>query len=61
MKYYYPELVEMLRLNPASVVLRNGVAHIEEVLGLPKTVDKIDPLLEAERLTEALRKERHGR
>jgi hypothetical protein len=50
MAYYYKEMVDKFKLYPQSLPLRNGIAHIEKVLGLPKTVTPIDPMKELDRL-----------
>jgi hypothetical protein len=50
MSYYYKELVEKFKLYPQSLPLRNGIAHLEKVLGLPETVTAINPLKELDRL-----------
>jgi hypothetical protein len=50
MSYYYKELVEKFKLYPQSLPLRNGIAHIEKILGLPQTVSAIDPTKELDRL-----------
>jgi hypothetical protein len=44
MRYYLPELEAMFEKNPKSFPLRNGIAYIRKVLGLPQTVTPIDPL-----------------
>jgi hypothetical protein len=49
-KYYYKEMVEKFKIHPQSLPLRNGIAHIEKVLGLPKTTSPIDPSKELDRL-----------
>jgi hypothetical protein len=51
MRYYYKEMVEKLKLYPQSFPLRNGIAYLEKVLGLPKTIAPIDPMKELDRLT----------
>jgi hypothetical protein len=44
MRYYYKELQEKFQKHPESLVLRNGIAHIEKVLNLPTTTTSVDPL-----------------
>lgn len=44
MKYYLKEMENKFIQFPQSYTLRNGIAHIRKVLGLPKTVDPIDPV-----------------
>lgn len=44
MRYYLKELKDKYQRHPQSLCLRNGIAHIEQVLGLPPTVTAIDPL-----------------
>jgi hypothetical protein len=61
MRYYLPELEEKFRQNPRSLVLRNGIAHIREVLGLPKTISRIDPLTFLSEETAKAEEERRGR
>jgi hypothetical protein len=61
MRYYLPELEEKFRQNPRSLVLRNGIAHIREVLGMPKTVSRIDPLKFLSDEQATLEEERRGR
>jgi hypothetical protein len=43
MRYYLPELEEKLIKYPKSIALKNAIVHIRKILGLPKTVDPIDP------------------
>jgi hypothetical protein len=61
MKYYLPELEEKFKQNPRSLVLRNGIAHIRKVLGLPQTVTPIDPIKFLSDETAKLEEERRGR
>jgi hypothetical protein len=44
MRYYYKELTEKFKKHPQSLVLRNGIAHIEKVLNLPNTTTSVDPI-----------------
>lgn len=44
MHYYLKEMREKLQKHPQSLCLINGLAYIEKVLGLPKTVTAIDPI-----------------
>jgi hypothetical protein len=57
MKYYYAEMVEKFKIYQNSLPLRNGIAHIEKVLGLPKTTAPIDPTKELDRLIAQKRTE----
>jgi hypothetical protein len=61
MRYYLPELEEKFRQNPRSLVLRNGIAHIRKVLGLPQTVTPIDPLKFLSDEMSRAEEERRGR
>jgi hypothetical protein len=61
MRYYLPELEEKFQKNPRSLILRNGIAHIREVLGLPRTVSRIDPLTFLSDEQAKLEEERRGR
>jgi hypothetical protein len=61
MRYYLPELEEKFKQNPRSLVLRNGIAHIREVLVLPKTVSRIDPITFLSDERAKLEDERRGR
>jgi hypothetical protein len=61
MRYYLPELEAMFAKNPKSFPLRNGIAHIRKVLGLPQTVTPIDPLKALAEDQERLEGERRGR
>jgi hypothetical protein len=61
MSYYLPELEEKFKQNPRSLVLRNGIAHIREVLKLPKTVSPIDPITFLSDEQAKLEEERRGR
>jgi hypothetical protein len=61
MRYYLPELEEKFKQNPRSLVLRNGIAHIREVLGLPKTVSPIDPITFLSDERAKIEEERRGR
>lgn len=61
MKYYLPELEAMLVKNPKSLSLINGIAHIRKVLGLPPTLEAIDPFRFVDELTEKALLERKGR
>lgn len=49
MRYYLKSMEEKFIKHPQSYTLRNGIAHIRKVLGLPKTVDPIDPVKAIER------------
>lgn len=49
MRYYLRELEDKFVKYPQSLPLRNGIAHIRKVLGLPKTIDSIDPVEAIER------------
>jgi hypothetical protein len=60
MRYYLPELKAKLKQNPQSLCLINGIAKIEEVLGLPKTVKPIDPIKFLDQETERITKEKKG-
>jgi hypothetical protein len=42
MRYYLPELEAKHKQHPNSLPLRNGIAHIRNVLGLPETVKPVD-------------------
>lgn len=44
MKYYLAEMREKFAKHPESLCLRNGIAAIEEKLGLPKTIAPCDPI-----------------
>jgi hypothetical protein len=44
MRYYLKEMESKFERYPESLTLRNGIAHIRSILGLPKTIDKIDPM-----------------
>jgi hypothetical protein len=61
MKYYLPELEAMLLKHPKSLPLINAIAHIRKTLGLPPTVEAIDPLRLIDELTEKTSQERKGR
>jgi hypothetical protein len=61
MRYFLPELEEKFKKNPRSLVLRNGIAHIREVLGLPKTISPIDPMKFLSEEQAQLDEERRGR
>jgi hypothetical protein len=61
MKYYLPELEAMLIKHPNSLSLINGIAHIRKILGLPQTVEAIDPLRFIDELTERTMQEKKGR
>jgi hypothetical protein len=61
MKYYLPELEAMLLKHPTSLPLINGIAHIRKTLGLPPTVEAIDPLRLIDELTERMKAEKRGR
>jgi hypothetical protein len=61
MRYFLPELEEKFKQNPRSLVLRNGIAHIREILGLPKTVSPIDPLTFLSEEMAKAEEERRGR
>lgn len=49
LKYYLKEMEAKFIQYPQSITLKNGIAHIRKVLGLPKTVDPIDPVKAIER------------
>jgi hypothetical protein len=61
MRYFLPELEEKFKQNPRSLVLRNGIAHIRKVLGLPQTVTPIDPIKFLSDEQAKLEDERRGR
>jgi hypothetical protein len=61
MRYYLPELEALFKKNPKSFPLRNGIAYIREVLGLPKTVSPIDPITFLSDERAKLEEERRGR
>jgi hypothetical protein len=50
MRYYLSELREKLAKYPESLCLRNGIARIEEILELPKTIESVDPIATIDRL-----------
>jgi hypothetical protein len=60
MRYYLPELKIKLKQHPQSLCLINGIAKIEEVLGLPKTVAPVDPIKFLDQETERITKEKKG-
>ena len=43
MRYYLKEMEDKFSRCPNSFVLRNGIARVREILGLPKTVTRHDP------------------
>jgi hypothetical protein len=61
MRYYLPELEALFEKNPKSFPLRNGIARIREILGLPQTVTPIDPAKALSEDLERLKEERKGR
>jgi hypothetical protein len=61
MRYYLPELEALFEKNPKSFPLRNGIAHIRSILGLPQTVTPIDPLKTLAEEQERFEQERRGR
>jgi hypothetical protein len=61
MRYYLPELEGLFEKNPESFPLRNGIAHIRNVLGLPQTVTPIDPLKALAEEQARIEEERKGR
>lgn len=44
MRYYLKEMRDKFARYPDSLVLRNGIAAIEDRLGMPRTVEPVDPL-----------------
>lgn len=61
MKYYLAEMEEKLIQYPASLPLINGVAHIRSVLGLPKTVERVDPIKQISQMLDEKIREKQGR
>jgi hypothetical protein len=61
MKYYLAEMEEKLIQYPESLPLINGVAHIRSVLGLPKTIEKVDPIKQINQMLDKKVKEKQGR
>jgi hypothetical protein len=60
MRYYLPELKAKLKQYPQSLCLINGIARIETVLGLTKTVESVDPIKFLAEATERVTKEKKG-
>lgn len=48
-RYYLKEMEAKFIQYPQSLTLQNGIAHIRKVLGLPKTLNPIDPVKAIER------------
>lgn len=42
MRYWLKELKDKLAKNPDSLTLRNGIARVEEILEVPRTVESVD-------------------
>jgi hypothetical protein len=56
-KYYYKEMADLRKRYPNSLPLRNGMAHIEKVCGLPQVTTSVDPIAEIDKATEAVKKQ----
>lgn len=61
MRYYLVDMEEKFKKYPQSLALRNGIAHIRNVLGMERTVEPIDPFRYIDDLTEKAMLERKGR
>lgn len=61
MRYYLLELREKLAKYPESLCVRNGIARIEEILELPKTIESVDPNAAIDRLMDVEIADRKGR
>jgi hypothetical protein len=61
LRYRLPELEALLKVHPNSLPLRNGIAHIRSVLGLPSTVEAVDPIAYLDVATALKRLEQNGR
>jgi hypothetical protein len=60
-RYYLKELEEKFEKYPESLPLRNGIVYIRSVLGLPKTIDKVDPIKQIGQMLNEKIKEKQGR
>jgi hypothetical protein len=61
MRYYLLELEEKFQKYPESLCLRNGIVHIRSVLGLPKTIEKVDPIKQISQMLDEKIREKQGR
>lgn len=61
MRYYLKELESKFEIYPQSLTLQNGICHIRSVLGLPKTVDKVDPIKQINQMLDEKIREKQGR
>jgi hypothetical protein len=61
MRYYLREMESKFELYPQSLPLQNGIAHIRSVIGLPKTVEKVDPIKQIGQMLDEKIREKQGR
>jgi hypothetical protein len=61
MKYYLKEMESKFEIYPESLPLRNGICHIRSVLGLPKTVEKVDPIKQISQMVDEKIREKQGK
>jgi hypothetical protein len=60
MAYYLKEMESKFEKYPESLCLRNGIAYIRSVLGLPKTIDKVDSIKQISQMLDEKIREKQG-